>query len=216
MQCAWCGEAKNTISEVEDFQLIFKPSKMMCTFWKQQKIICFFLPKFFMHQMLCFKLFMLSTMFRIYCYDLHFFYSWKSWLLTCAWITILVKEPLFVAFSLYISNWCWYSQKPPIYIQDRWTVCLWLHLHRWLGFTGQFRPKKLVSDIKAELSSVDEWELPILKDIGKHFLEKSLYAFGLCSQLSLTPSSSLLLSTEKHGEKKGRRLRAMLFHKARI
>ncbi|KAG5627133.1 hypothetical protein H5410_012351 [Solanum commersonii] len=49
----------------------------------------------------------------------------------------------------------------------------------WLGFTGQFRPKKLVSDIKAELSSVDEWELPILKDIGKHFLEKSLYAFGL-------------------------------------
>ncbi|XP_049383691.1 protein TRIGALACTOSYLDIACYLGLYCEROL 4, chloroplastic [Solanum stenotomum] len=83
----------------------------------------------------------------------------------------------------------------------------------WLGFTGQFRPKKLVSDIKAELSSVDEWELPILKDIGKHFLEKSLYAFGVCSQLSLTPSSSLLLSTEKHGEKKGRRLRAMLFHK---
>ncbi|KAJ8573427.1 hypothetical protein K7X08_009938 [Anisodus acutangulus] len=83
----------------------------------------------------------------------------------------------------------------------------------WLGFTGQFRPKKLVSDIKAELSSVDEWELPILKDIGKHFLEKSLYAFGLCSQLSLTPSSSLLLSTEKHGEKKGRSMRAMLFHK---
>ncbi|CAN4126008.1 unnamed protein product [Withania somnifera] len=83
----------------------------------------------------------------------------------------------------------------------------------WLGFTGQFRPKKLVSDIKAELSSMDEWELPILKDIGKRFFEKSLYAFGLCSQLSLIPSSSLLLSTEKHGEKKGRRLRAMLFHK---
>lgn len=83
----------------------------------------------------------------------------------------------------------------------------------WLGFTGQFRPKKLVSDIKAELSSVDEWELPILKEIGKRFLKKSLYAFGLCTQLSLTPSSSLLLSTEKHGEKKGRRLRAMLFHK---
>ncbi|WMV11089.1 hypothetical protein MTR67_004474 [Solanum verrucosum] len=64
----------------------------------------------------------------------------------------------------------------------------------WLGFTGQFRPKKLVSDIKAELSSVDEWELPILKDIGKHFLEKSLYAFGhalssLCT-LRLSHSSS--------------------------
>lgn len=122
----------------------------------------------------------------------------------------------FVAFSFYISNWCWYSQNPPIYIQDRWIICLWIHLHRWLGFTGQFRPKKLISDIKAEISTVDEWELPVLKDIGKHFLEKSLYAFGLCSQLSLTPSSSLLLSTEKHGEKKQHRLRAMLFHKARI
>ncbi|OIT07864.1 PREDICTED: protein TRIGALACTOSYLDIACYLGLYCEROL 4, chloroplastic [Nicotiana attenuata] len=83
----------------------------------------------------------------------------------------------------------------------------------WLGFIGQFRPKKLFSDIKAELSSVDEWELPVLKDIGKHFLEKSLYAFNVCSQLSLTPSSSLLLSTEEHGEKKGRRFRAMLLNK---
>lgn len=91
-----------------------------------------------------------------------------------------------------------------------------IHLHRWLGFIGQFRPKKLFSDIKAELSSVDEWELPVLKDIGKHFLEKSLYAFNVCSQLSLTPSSSLLLSTEEHGEKKGRRFRAMLLNKARI
>ncbi|KAF3634345.1 putative 20 kDa chaperonin, chloroplastic-like [Capsicum annuum] len=49
----------------------------------------------------------------------------------------------------------------------------------WLAFTGQFRPKKLISDIKTDLSNVDEWELPVLKDIGKHFLEKSLYALGL-------------------------------------
>ncbi|KAM3323152.1 protein TRIGALACTOSYLDIACYLGLYCEROL 4, chloroplastic [Capsicum chacoense] len=83
----------------------------------------------------------------------------------------------------------------------------------WLAFTGQFRPKKLISDIKTDLSNVDEWELPVLKDIGKHFLEKSLYALGVCAQLSLTPSSSLLLSTEKHGEKRGPRSRAMLFHK---
>uniref|UniRef100_A0A5B7CAI4 Protein TRIGALACTOSYLDIACYLGLYCEROL 4, chloroplastic n=1 Tax=Davidia involucrata TaxID=16924 RepID=A0A5B7CAI4_DAVIN len=83
----------------------------------------------------------------------------------------------------------------------------------WLGLIAQFRPKKLISSIKAEVAGGDEWELPAFKDVAKHFMDKSLYSLGLCSQLSLTSSSSLLLSTEGHGERKGRRTRAMLFHK---
>ncbi|KAL1546537.1 protein TRIGALACTOSYLDIACYLGLYCEROL 4, chloroplastic-like [Salvia divinorum] len=83
----------------------------------------------------------------------------------------------------------------------------------WFGLIGQFRPKKLISSIKAEVSAAEEWELPLLKDVGKHFLDKSLYALGLSSQIALTSSSSVLLSTEKHGERKNRRTKAMLFHK---
>ncbi|KAK6117767.1 hypothetical protein DH2020_048496 [Rehmannia glutinosa] len=69
----------------------------------------------------------------------------------------------------------------------------------WVGLIGQFRPKKLISSIKAEVSAAEEWELPLLKDVAKHFLDKSLYAIGLCSQIALTSTSSLLLSSEKHG-----------------
>lgn len=80
---------------------------------------------------------------------------------------------------------------------------------------GQFRPKKLFSSIKAEVSAAEEWELPLFKEAGKHFLDKSLYALGLCSQIALSSSSSVLLSTEKHGERKSRRSKAMLFHKVK-
>ena len=88
--------------------------------------------------------------------------------------------------------------------------------YRWLGLIGQFRPKKLISSIKAEFSNGGEWELPGFKDVAKHFMDKSLYSLGLCSQLSLSSSSSIMLSTEGHGERKGRRHKMMLFQKARI
>ncbi|KAE8038522.1 hypothetical protein FH972_011023 [Carpinus fangiana] len=83
----------------------------------------------------------------------------------------------------------------------------------WLGLIGQFRPKKLISSLKAEFSDIEDLEFPGFKDVAKHFIDKSLYSFGLCSQLSLTPSSSILLSTEGHGEKNGRRHKMMLFQK---
>ncbi|XP_057980486.1 protein TRIGALACTOSYLDIACYLGLYCEROL 4, chloroplastic [Malania oleifera] len=83
----------------------------------------------------------------------------------------------------------------------------------WLAFIGQFRPKKLISSIKAELSAGDEWEVPAFKDVTKHFFDKSLFSLGLCSQIPLTSASSLLLSLEGHGERKGYRTKAMLFHK---
>ncbi|XP_042491511.1 protein TRIGALACTOSYLDIACYLGLYCEROL 4, chloroplastic [Macadamia integrifolia] len=83
----------------------------------------------------------------------------------------------------------------------------------WLGLIGQFRPKKLFSSIKAELAGAEELDLSTFKETAKHFVDKSLYAIGLCSQLSLTPETSVLLSTEKHGERKRRYYKAMLFHK---
>ncbi|MBA0772362.1 hypothetical protein Gotri_007752 [Gossypium trilobum] len=74
--------------------------------------------------------------------------------------------------------------------------------YRWLGLIGQFRPKKLISAIKTELQSADELELPVFRDAAKHFLDKSLYSVALATQLSLSPSTSLLWSTERQGEKK--------------
>ncbi|KAL0397431.1 UNVERIFIED_CONTAM: protein TRIGALACTOSYLDIACYLGLYCEROL 4, chloroplastic [Sesamum calycinum] len=66
----------------------------------------------------------------------------------------------------------------------------------WVGLIGHCRPKKLISSIKAEVSAAEEWDLALLKDTAKHFLDKSLYAINLCSQIPLTYSSSLLLSIE--------------------
>ncbi|WRX07673.1 Protein of unknown function DUF3769 - like 1 [Theobroma cacao] len=73
----------------------------------------------------------------------------------------------------------------------------------WLGIIGQFRPKKLISAIKTELQSADELELSVFRDAAKHFLDKALYSIALATQLSLSPSSSLLWSTERQGERKG-------------
>lgn len=85
---------------------------------------------------------------------------------------------------------------------------------RWVGLIGQFRPKKLITSLKEELLAGDELEMPEFRDVAKHFLNKSLYSVGLCSKISLSPASSLYFSTEKHGEKVGRRTKAMFFHQA--
>ncbi|GMN62026.1 hypothetical protein TIFTF001_031091 [Ficus carica] len=69
--------------------------------------------------------------------------------------------------------------------------------YRWLGLIGQFRPKKLFSSIRAEFKG-DDGELPSFKDVARHFLDKSLYSFGLSTQLSPTPSTSIKWSTEGH------------------
>lgn len=86
-------------------------------------------------------------------------------------------------------------------------------LLRWLGLVGQFRPRKLLSTIKKGLTSSDDMDLSSFKDIGKHFFDKSLYALGFFSQLSLTDDTSLLFNVERHGERKAPRSKAVLFHK---
>lgn len=88
--------------------------------------------------------------------------------------------------------------------------------YRWVGLVGQFRPKKLISSIKAELSAVDSLELPVLKDVARQFLDKTLYTYGFCAQFSPSPFSSVFISTEQHGERKGCRHKAMFYHKVTI
>ncbi|XP_011031719.1 PREDICTED: protein TRIGALACTOSYLDIACYLGLYCEROL 4, chloroplastic [Populus euphratica] len=81
----------------------------------------------------------------------------------------------------------------------------------WLGLIGQFRPKKLISSIKGEFTNADEFEWPAFKDVAKHVFDKSIYSLGLFSQISLS-SSSVLLSTERHGDKRRPRYKMMLWH----
>ncbi|XP_023538749.1 protein TRIGALACTOSYLDIACYLGLYCEROL 4, chloroplastic [Cucurbita pepo subsp. pepo] len=85
----------------------------------------------------------------------------------------------------------------------------------WVGLVGQFRPKKVISSIKEDLvSDLDNLELlPALKDVATMFLDKTLYSYGLCSQFSPTPFSSVFASTEEHGDRKGRRHKAMFYHR---
>lgn len=83
----------------------------------------------------------------------------------------------------------------------------------WVGLVGQFRPGKLISNIKKEIVSGDELDIPAFKDVAKHIVDKSLYALGLFSQVSLTDDTSLLFNVERHGVRKGRRSKAMFFHR---
>lgn len=95
------------------------------------------------------------------------------------------------------------------------TVCC----YRWLGLVGQFRPKKLMANIKDEVVTAlggEELQIPSFKNISKHVLDKSLYALALCTHIPITSSSSLFLSSEAHGERKGRRNKLLLFHKASL
>lgn len=82
-------------------------------------------------------------------------------------------------------------------------------MFRWIGLVGQIRPKKLVAAIDRDGSESEAY-----KDIPKRLLDKSLYSIALCSQLAVTPTTSVFLSTEGQGEKKKRSTKAMLFHKA--
>ncbi|XP_039045368.1 protein TRIGALACTOSYLDIACYLGLYCEROL 4, chloroplastic-like [Hibiscus syriacus] len=82
----------------------------------------------------------------------------------------------------------------------------------WIGLIGQFKPKKLVSAVKKELLSADELELSVFRDAAKHFLDKSLYSIALATQLSLSPSTSLLWNTERLGGKKGYRNKFKIYH----
>lgn len=89
-----------------------------------------------------------------------------------------------------------------------------------LGLVGQLRPKKMISSIRADIAKVKAPELSIVKKfsvvkkVAKDVMEKSLYSLGWFSMLSLTDTTSLMVGTEKHGDKKRRRYKMMLYHEA--
>uniref|UniRef100_A0A803M4J4 Protein TRIGALACTOSYLDIACYLGLYCEROL 4, chloroplastic n=1 Tax=Chenopodium quinoa TaxID=63459 RepID=A0A803M4J4_CHEQI len=86
----------------------------------------------------------------------------------------------------------------------------------WLGLAGQMRPNKLLSNIKREIFSAftaDETEIPSVKNVTRHVFDQSLYALALCTHIPITSNSSLYLSSEGHGERKGCRNKLLLFHK---
>lgn len=82
----------------------------------------------------------------------------------------------------------------------------------WVALKGQFRPKKLISSIKADLSAIG-LELPTFENVTKTLMDKSLYSVALWSQYAVTSSTSLLWRIEGHGEKKGHCTKAMILHK---
>ncbi|RDX65659.1 Protein TRIGALACTOSYLDIACYLGLYCEROL 4, chloroplastic, partial [Mucuna pruriens] len=80
----------------------------------------------------------------------------------------------------------------------------------WLAMTGQFRPRKLIADVKNEISNAEDFDLSTVKDVAKHFINKSLFSFGLTSQFAFPPTTSMLLAVEGHGEKEKLRRKVML------
>nr|KYP59946.1 hypothetical protein KK1_015393 [Cajanus cajan] len=68
----------------------------------------------------------------------------------------------------------------------------------WLAMTGQFRPRKLITDVKNEISNAEDFDLSTVKDVAKHFINKSLFSFGLTSQFAFPPSTSVLFAIEGH------------------
>ncbi|KAL1339449.1 hypothetical protein AAHE18_U037500 [Arachis hypogaea] len=82
----------------------------------------------------------------------------------------------------------------------------------WLGVTGQFRPRKLIAEIKNEISNIDDFDISIVKDVTRHFINKSMFSLGIHSEFALTSSTSASFSAEAHGEK-GRRQKLMVYHK---
>ncbi|KAI3946853.1 hypothetical protein MKW98_003416 [Papaver atlanticum] len=78
---------------------------------------------------------------------------------------------------------------------------------------GQFNVQKLVTSMK-ESSKQQPRDSSWRKNLGKHFCDKSLYALGLCSDISIGPDDTLLLSSElSGGDKKSRRNKAVFHHR---
>lgn len=119
-------------------------------------------------------------------------------------------------YSHNVNEYCRYTSQH-IFVILFYYVCefssLFLFFLRWIGLVGQFRPRKLISNIRKEVMSGDELDIPAFKDVVKHIADKSLYALGLFSHVSLMDDTSLLFNVERHGERKGRRSKATLFHR---
>lgn len=54
-----------------------------------------------------------------------------------------------------------------------------------------------------------------LQSIGRHLKDKSLYAFGFCSEFLLSPDDTFLLSVDRYVEKDLYRNKAVFYHKVK-
>jgi len=69
----------------------------------------------------------------------------------------------------------------------------------------------MIVNIKNEICNAAEFNLSTVKDVAKHFIDKSLFSYGLTSQFALSPSTSVLFGLEGHGEKEKRRKKVVFF-----
>ncbi|KAJ8768219.1 hypothetical protein K2173_021159 [Erythroxylum novogranatense] len=77
-------------------------------------------------------------------------------------------------------------------------------------FLGQFNLQKFVSSLKHD---EDSQSSSALHRMGRHLLDKSLYALGFCSELLLTPDDTLLFSLDTYGHSRKSRKKAVFHHK---
>ncbi|XP_060197539.1 protein TRIGALACTOSYLDIACYLGLYCEROL 4, chloroplastic isoform X3 [Lycium barbarum] len=77
---------------------------------------------------------------------------------------------------------------------------------------GQLNVQKFVSSLRKNKTKHlpdSSW----LQSIGRNFIQKSFYALGFSSELSLTPDDTLLISLDAYGDEKMPQKKAVLHHK---
>ncbi|XP_042476637.1 protein TRIGALACTOSYLDIACYLGLYCEROL 4, chloroplastic [Macadamia integrifolia] len=76
----------------------------------------------------------------------------------------------------------------------------------------QLNLQKLISSVK-EWQSNNTMDSSWLRNIGRLLCSKSIYARGLCSEFLITPDTTVLVSSDIHGENKRPRNKAVFNHK---
>ncbi|KAG6575159.1 Protein TRIGALACTOSYLDIACYLGLYCEROL 4, chloroplastic [Cucurbita argyrosperma subsp. argyrosperma] len=79
---------------------------------------------------------------------------------------------------------------------------------------GQFNVQKFVSSLKKSgFGEMGQSISSLLQGIGRHLRDRSLYAFGISSDILLTPDDALLISFDGYGDSDILRTKAVLHHK---
>ncbi|KAL5974989.1 hypothetical protein ACLOJK_031665 [Asimina triloba] len=66
------------------------------------------------------------------------------------------------------------------------------NISMWVGSVGQVRPKTLIASLKAEVAAIEDFDLQAIKDIMKHFINKSLYALGSSLPKAATQANPIM------------------------
>ncbi|KAL8129065.1 hypothetical protein V2J09_018220 [Rumex salicifolius] len=82
----------------------------------------------------------------------------------------------------------------------------------WIAFLGQIRPKQLISKVKSQVSATQSWDVSAFQNLAKAVLDKSTMSSSVVAEIPVTKSSSMILSSENHGETKGPSNRLVYYH----